>query len=101
MSACLPGVSVPIFESRALARAVDRRELDDLFHGQQLRQVLLAGALAREDLHALQREARAHLVEEIARHLGFDVDAQARADAVRDRLLERRNAVTHFHFDRP
>ena len=49
MSASLPGVSVPILLSSALSFAPSNgRELDDLLDGQQLRQVLLAGPLARQ-----------------------------------------------------
>ena len=88
MSACLPGVSVPIEPSRPAARApltvaaskhgLDR---DRRGHGR------LAAEAAIAHRRALLAEQRVHLAEHVAAEGGVEVDAERGGQAMVDRLL--------------
>ena len=101
MSASLPGVSVPTLAvDVGVARALDRRHLEDLAAREKRREVLFAGQHALVEQRPLQRERGAHHREHVGGHVRFDVHAQARRDAVIERLLDRRHPVPHLHLDR-
>jgi hypothetical protein len=77
----------------------DGGHLDDLAAGDERRQILFCGERAFVDESALQGEGCPHDREHIRGHVAFDIDAEARLNAVIERRLERWHAVSHLHLD--
>ena len=99
MSASLPGVSVPTLLSRSAQRApCDGGEFEHVAAGEQRRQVLLAVAPALQDEQALEIEDRPHHAEHVLPDGRRVIGAQRRAQAVVERLLDRRHAVAPSPF---
>ena len=74
-------------------RRVARRELEHVAVADQRRRIVLAAVLPRLRQHALRGQRRAHLGEHVAREANLDVAAEARADAVIERVLDDRHAA--------
>jgi hypothetical protein len=80
--------------------AGDRCHLDHIAEGQERRQIFLTSERAFVDERALQCEGCAHDRKHVCGHVAFDIDAEARLDAVVERRLQWRHAVPHLHLDR-
>src|SRR5207302_7698079 len=82
------------------AGALDGCEFEHLPTGDERRQVLLALLRALQDEQPLQVEGRAHDSKKILRHRRGVIRAQRWPYAMVERLLDRRHAVAHRHFQR-
>jgi hypothetical protein len=60
----------------------DRRHLDHIAAGEERRKILRAGERALVDERALQGEDRSHDREHVGGHVAFDINAEARLNAV-------------------
>ena len=82
------------------AGSLDCGEFEQVAGGEQARQVLLAFALALQDLQVLQRRRRPDEHEEILRDGSTVIGGKTRTNAVVERFLDRRAAMAHCHLDR-